>query len=85
MAKIAVRCVVDSLVSSTKPSHDITRDFVIIVGKGKTGIALLTPVIRSMLMDEYGISSQMDERNPGRIIVTSSNLLAYVQRSCWVS
>ncbi len=44
MANI-VWCVIDSLVSSTKLSHDITRDFVIIVGKGKTNIALLTPVI----------------------------------------
>ena len=57
MSKIAVRHVIESLLMG-KAVHDVAKDLVIVVGKGKgseNGIRVLMPKVKSMLFEEYGV------------------------------
>eukprot|EP01083_Nonionella_stella_P084611 234275_1 len=76
MSKIAVRHVIDSLLMG-KPVYDVAKDLVIVVGKGKgseNGIRVLMPKVKSMLFEEYGLRSYIDENNSGRLYINSLDL-----------
>jgi hypothetical protein len=82
MAKIAVRNVLDSLMSA-RPVHDKNKDLIIIVGKGKgseDGIRVLMPQVKKLLNDEYGMKSSVDDTNSGRLLVRSEDLIKFVAR-----
>ncbi len=82
MAKIAVRNVIDSLIS-TRPVHDKCKDLIIIVGKGKgseDGIRVLMPQVEKLLKKEYGITCIVDSTNSGRLLIRSKDLIKFVSR-----
>ncbi len=76
MSKIAVRHVIESLLMG-KAVHDVAKDLVIVVGKGKgseNGIRVLMPKVKSMLFEEYGLLCYIDENNNGRLYINSLDL-----------
>uniref|UniRef100_A0A7S4RNZ8 Smr domain-containing protein n=3 Tax=Ditylum brightwellii TaxID=49249 RepID=A0A7S4RNZ8_9STRA len=85
MAKIAVRSVIESLLKP-RCAHDISKDFVVIVGRGKGsegGRPVLLPVIQQMLQSEFGVMSNIDESNSGRLRVKREELESFVKRKGW--
>lgn len=84
MGNAAVRSVMESLLSS-KPAHDVTRDLVIIVGKGKGSEdePVLLPTVRNLLRLEYEIKGNVDAANAGRFVVASEELQSFVERRQW--
>lgn len=83
MAKIAVRNVMDTLLSSKGKQFD--GDAVFIVGKGKRSDdrPVLLPAILQLLQDEYGISATVDEQNTGRIRVTNDAIASLLEKKRW--
>ena len=79
MACVAVRSFM-SLVSASR-----VDDLVIIVGKGtrSTERATLLPVVRDLLVQEYGIEAKLDPDNSGRIVVDAGCLRAFVSGRSW--
>ena len=78
MAKIAMRNVVDSLLAGTNPVHDITKDLVVVVGKGygsEAGIRILLPAVQNLLECEYSLKNSVDSSNIGRLVVKSQDLM----------
>ena len=76
MSKIAVRNVIESFLSP-KPVHDMTKDLILVVGKGygsEDGIRMLAPNVLNLLEEEYCLKSEIDPKNEGRIIVRSDEL-----------
>ena len=85
MAKIAVRNVFDSLLQEN-PSHDITKDLIIVLGKGKgsvDGKTKLMPIVRELLKVEYDVNPFIEETNSGRIRIRSKDLAEFTERRCW--
>jgi len=84
MAKIAVRNVMDTLLSSKGKQFD-GSDAVFIVGKGKRSDdrPVLLPAILQLLQDEYGISATVDEQNTGRIRVTNDAIASLLEKKRW--
>ena len=83
MARTAIRSVLESLVNNGKPSHDMTKDLVIVVGKGKG--SKLDPVlgftVQEILQKNYGILCVVDPDNTGRLLVTSADLQSFAMAS----
>ncbi|GFH54321.1 hypothetical protein CTEN210_10797 [Chaetoceros tenuissimus] len=76
MSKIAVRNVIESFLSP-KPVHDVTKDLILVVGKGygsEDGIRMLAPNVMNLLEEEYCLKAEIDPKNEGRIIVRSDEL-----------
>lgn len=83
LAKAAVRSVLESLFDEN-PVHDVSRDLVIIVGKGKGSED--KPVLLSTvqnLLEEYGVAGEVDGTNAGRIVVASQVLQAFSTSRRW--
>ena len=85
MARIAIRSVMESLLSGSNPSHNIDNPLVIIVGKGRgsTSEPVLMPFVRNLFEQNYGIIPQADPNNSGRLIVHGRDLRSYVDRHQW--
>lgn len=85
MAKIAVRNVMESLLKKDS-THDVTKDLVIVLGKGKGSIdgkSLLMPTVMELLKNEYGIRGIVEENNAGRIRVNSCILQSFTEQRRW--
>jgi pentatricopeptide repeat protein len=86
MARTAIRSVIESLVSKGKPAHDVSKDLIIVVGKGKG--SRLDPVlghtVQEALQKHYEIKCAVDPDNTGRLIVKSTDLQAFAMaNSAW--
>lgn len=88
MAKVAVANVMESLLKAN-PVHDLKKDLIIIVGKGKGSDSIqgpvLLPVVVNLLKLEYGVESFLDENNSGRIRIPSDSLLDFTSQRAWRS
>ena len=85
MAKIAVRTAMDSLLLKNT-SHDVSKDFVIVLGKGKgsvDGKIKLMPSIRNLLKEEYSLEAHIETSNAGRIRIKSNDLKSFVDTRRW--
>lgn len=84
MACSAVRSHLDSLLVRGKESI-ADDDLVIIVGKGlrsSDGVKLF-PAIQRLLLEDYGISVDVDEENRGRVVITTRSLQSLIARRSW--
>ncbi len=84
MAKIAVRTVMDSLLLKT--AHDVDKDLVIVLGKGKgsvDGKTKLMPSIRKLLKEEYGLDPLVEKNNSGRIRLRMDKLKDFIETRRW--
>lgn len=85
MAKIAVRTAMDSLLLKTT-THDVSKDLVIVLGKGKGSIdgkTKLMPSIRNLLKEEYSLDACIETSNAGRIRILSNDLKGFVDTRRW--
>lgn len=85
MANIAVRNVIESLLKK-ESSHDISKDLVIVLGKGKGSIdgkTKLMPATLALLKDEYDICGFIEESNAGRVRIKSQVLKTFVEKRRW--
>lgn len=85
MARAAIRSHVEELLSAGSDLSDFTRDWIIIVGKGlrTQDFPVLKRAVCSLLQLEYGIIAITDERNDGRLIVSSETLRRFVAKMKW--
>ena len=79
--------VMNSLLGSVRtPHHDMRKDLILIVGKGKgsrDGKPILLPEIMNLLREEYGIEGLIDQNNTGRIRIPSPSLIDFVRSRSW--
>jgi len=86
MAKVAVSSVMESLLES-HPMHNKNDDLIIIVGKGKgsdpiTG-PVLSRVIQKLLISEFSVCAEIDDRNSGRLRIRRETLYEYILERSW--
>jgi pentatricopeptide repeat protein len=80
MARTSIRSYLNALTDAgDKLIHD---DLTIIVGKGLHSVAepILKNAVQELLLDEYGIAAETDDRNEGRLIVRSRALTELASR-----
>ncbi|KAI2512794.1 PPR repeat [Fragilaria crotonensis] len=79
MARTAIRSVMESLISDGKPAHDVKKDLIVVVGKGKGSKfdPVLGQAVQEVLRDNYGVPCRVDPDNAGRLIVEASDLEAF--------
>ena len=86
MARTAIRSVIESLISDGKPAHDVKKDLIVVVGKGKGSKfdPVLGQAVQEMLRNNYGINCHVDPDNTGRLVVESSDLEAFaIANNAW--
>lgn len=86
MAKTAIRSLMEHFLSSQNPIHDLSKDLVIIVGKGKgseNNEAVLMPAVQRVLLEEYEIEGKVDASNTGRLVLESPTLQSFVRSKSW--
>jgi len=86
MAKAAIRSIMENLLSSMRPVHDISKDLIIIVGKGKgseNNKVVLFPTVKRVLEEDYSIEAVIDPSNSGRLVLKSNTLQSVVNSRKW--
>jgi hypothetical protein len=84
MANAAIQSLIESLLRS-KLEHDTTKEFVIIVGKGKGSkdTLVLLPTVQNLLGRVYKITGQVDAANADHLGVKSKELQYFVLPKQW--